>query len=370
MKRPSQRNSGHPWRASPPEPAVSVVLKIFILKPTSLGDVVHALPVLRLLKRHLPASEIYWWIEDGLAPLLQDDPDLAGLIRFHRHRWSSPWRWDELWQSLRLIRAHRFDWVIDLQSLARSGVVAWLANGGLTIGLDDPREGARGLYDIIVPRASPSTHAVDWYLDVLKPLNIPVHWNFTWLPERPRVAQAVREKWQPPAARWIALQPGARWPNKRWPVEHFAQVVAQLASAFPETQFALLGSEADRALGEAIAPAARLRCRNLAGCTSLPEMVEWIRLCEVMLSNDTGPMHVAAALGRPVVALFGPTDPHRTGPYGGQHQVIRHALPCAPCMNDSCHHAKPLECLRAISPGAVAARVAQLLDGPRTRVST
>ena len=94
----------------------------------------------------------------------------------------------------RQIRTHRFDWVIDLQSLMRSGAVAWLANGTFTVGLDDAREGARGFYDVNIPRRSYATHAVDWYLDVLPALNVPVHRNFIWLPERAAAAQAVRDK--------------------------------------------------------------------------------------------------------------------------------------------------------------------------------
>ena len=190
-------------------------MKILILKPSSLGDVVQALPVLRLLKRHLPQSEIYWWLEAGLAPLLLGDPDLAGLIPFERERWRSPMRWPEAWQSLQAIRGHCFDWVIDLQSLVRSGVVAWLANGKLTVGLDDAREGARGFYDIIVPRPSPQTHAVDWYLSVLSALGVPVHWDFEWLPERTAIAAAVREKWPSTGGRWLILQPGARLDSVR-----------------------------------------------------------------------------------------------------------------------------------------------------------
>ena len=143
-----------------------VILKILILKPSSLGDVVQALPVLRLLKRHLPASEIHWWIDSGLAPLLEGDPDLTGVVRFERKRWASLPHWPEMLRSIAGMRAQKFDWVIDLQGLARSGAFAWLANGQLLAGLDEAREGARGFYDIIVPRASFHTHAVDWYLAV------------------------------------------------------------------------------------------------------------------------------------------------------------------------------------------------------------
>jgi lipopolysaccharide heptosyltransferase II len=339
-------------------------LKILILKPSSLGDVFQALPVLRLLKCHLPASEIFWWIDSALAPLIEGDPDLAGVVRFERRRWISPRHWPEMPRSIRWMRAQNFDWIIDLQCLARSGAFAWLANGKFLIGLDEVREGARGFYDVAVRRASFHTHAVDWYLAVLPKLGVPVHNNhFTWLPERPAIAAAVRQKWpdapsstlRPPL--WIALQPGARWENKRWPAEHFAALVRRLASSFPGARFAILGGAGDRPLGEIIARAASERCLNLCGQTSLPEMVEWLRRCDLLVTNDTGPMHAAAALGKPLVALFGPTEPRRTGPYGYLDSVLRVDLPCSPCMKSHCTWEKRGECLKAISPETVFERV-------------
>ena len=341
-------------------------MKVFILKPSSLGDVVQALPVLRLIKRHLPASQIFWWLDSNLVPLLEGDRDLAGIIPFNRQRWTSPFRWGEVWRSVRVIREHRFDWVIDLQSLMRSGVVAWLADGARTVGLDDAREGARGFYDVIVRRPSYHTHAVDWYLGALPLLGVPVDKDFVWLPEQPEVSRAVRDRWHPEGGRWIALQPGARWENKRWPFGHFVTMVKVLAERHADLRFAILGGNADRELGEAISAAAPGRCLDLTGRTSLPEMVEWSRLCELMVTNDTGPMHVAAALGRPVVALFGPTEPRRTGPYGQVDRVLRIDLPCVPCMTDSCNYSRPLECLRGLAPERVVARVEQLLEDRAT----
>jgi heptosyltransferase I len=328
-------------------------LKILILKPSSLGDVVQTLPVLRLLKRHLPASEIFWWIDAQLAPLLEGDPDLTGVVRFERQRWTSPLHWPEALRSIRWLRAQNFDWVIDLQCLARSGAFAWLANGQFLIGLDEVREGARGFYDVAIRRASFHTHAVDWYLAVLPRLGVPVRANFQWLPERPEIAAAVKAKWQTDGAGWIAIQPGARWPNKRWLVENFAGLVRLLAGKFPDVRFALLGDRKDRPLGEIISRAVPERCLNLCGQTSLPEMVEWLRLCRLMVTNDTGPMHVAAALGKPLVALFGPTEPRRTGPYGQLDSVLRIDLPCSPCLKSHCTYEKPNECLNALSPAAV-----------------
>lgn len=338
-------------------------MKILILKPSSLGDVVQALPVLRLLKAHFPASEIYWWIDSGLRSLLEGDPDLAGLFPFERRRWSSPMRWPEMLASIRAMRTLRFDWVIDLQSLARSGLFAWLANGELLIGLDDSREGARGFYDVSVSRPSFFTHAVDWYLEVLRRLHVPVRWNFQWLPERKEVMTSVREKWRSDSARWVVIQPGSRWPNKRWPAESFAELVRRIASDDAALRFAVLGGKEDAEPGRMIAAAEPRRCLDLTGRTTLPEMIEWIRLSELMVTNDTGPMHVAAALGKPVVALFGPTEPRRTGPYGQLNKVLQlSSLPCVPCLKERCAYEKPLECLRGISPELVREEVRRRLS--------
>ena len=337
-------------------------MKILILKPSSLGDVVQALPVLRLLKLKYPHSEIFWWIDSSLAPLLESDPDLAGIVRFERKRWAKPKYWPEMVRSIRWLRAQQFDLVIDLQCLARSATFAWLTRGKFLAGLDEVREGARGFYDLAAPRKNFHTHAVDWYLSVLPPLGVPVHHNFNWLPERPAVAAEVKSKWKTAGTRWIAFQPGARWANKRWPVEKFSELIRLLGEKIPATRFAIIGGKDDQLLGEIISTADPVRCLNLCGKTSLLEMVEWLRLSDLLITNDTGPMHVAAALGKPLVALFGPTEPRRTGPYGQLENVLRLNLPCAPCLKSVCRYFEPEECLRGISPAAVFDRVAAKLS--------
>jgi lipopolysaccharide heptosyltransferase II len=334
-------------------------LKILILKPSSLGDVIHALPVLRLLKAHWPNSRIHWWLDVNLVPLLQRDPDLEGIFPFRRRRWAVPHRWPEIAASIRSMRRHRFDLVIDLQGLARSSFFGWLANAPLTVGLDNlregGREGARAMYDLTPPRASPLTHAVDRYLAVLPLLRVPVHWDFQWLPPRPLAARRVRDTWASDdgQTRWIVLLPGGRWDNKRWPASHFADLAKRLGE-LPQTRLVVLGSKEERPLGQTIAAALPGRCLNLAGLTSLDEMIEWIRLSRLTITNDTGPMHVAAALHRPVIALFGPTNPWNTGPYGQLQNVIRDTgLPCVPCQKSRCAYREPLACLLAIQPAAV-----------------
>ena len=328
---------------------------------------IQALPVLRLLKLHFRDTEIFWWIDTALAPLIEGDPDLTGVVRFERKRWAKPQHWPEMLRSIRWLRAQHFDLVIDLQCLLRSATFAWLANGKKLIGLDEVREGARGFYDLAAPRASFHTHAVDWYLSVLPLLGVPVHKNFTWLPERPEIAAEVNRKWPDHFSssflhpRWIALQPGARWENKRWPAKYFAELVRALAQKFPEVRFAILGGKDDQSLGEIIFQAAPERCLNLCGATSLPEMIEWVRRCDLMVTNDTGPMHVAAAMGKPLVALFGPTAPERTGPYGQLANVLHLELPCSPCLSSHCTFEKTEECLRALAPALVFDRVQKLL---------
>jgi lipopolysaccharide heptosyltransferase II len=327
--------------------------------------VVHALPVLRLLKCHLPQSHIFWWVDTGLTELLEGDPDLEGVIPFDRRRWAAPRHWGELLSSLQAVRARRFDWAIDLQGLARSGLFAWLANARLTIGLDNAgngsREGARAFYDLTPPRPAINTHAVDRYLAVLPLLGVPVHTNFQWLPERPAVAAQIGRKWNPGAGPWIVLLPGARWDNKRWPVGHFVDLVRRMR-VFNDLSFVILGGNADQPLGQIIADANPGRCLNLAGHTSLWEMIEWVRRSRLVISNDTGPMHVAAALGKPLIALFGPTNPRNTGPYRQLNSVLQlDSLPCVPCMKSRCHYAVPMACLNNLTVAGVFDRVREEL---------
>jgi lipopolysaccharide heptosyltransferase II len=227
----------------------------------------------------------------------------------------------------------------------------------LTVGLDNPREGsregARALYDLTPPRAPARQHAVERYLAVLPLLNVPVRWDFDWLPPRPEIAAQVEQQWRPAGARWVALLPGGRWDNKRWPAPYWVELVKLLGQA-PDLKFVILGSQDEQPLGRIIAEAAPERCLNLAGRTSLAEMIECVRLSHLVITNDTGPMHAAAALGRPVIALFGPTNPWSTGPYRQPGNVLQNSsLACVPCMSQRCAYREPLACLLAITPQSV-----------------
>ena len=145
-------------------------------------------------------------------------------------------------------------------------------------------------------------------------------------------------------------------------MEHFAELVRKLAATHAGFRFAILGSKEDQEFGAAIARADTGRCLDLTGKISLTEMVEWIRSSELMISNDTGPMHVAAALNKPLVAIFGPIEPRRTGPYRQLDSVVKTQLPCVPCMKPYCTYSKPLECMRALSPELIFSRAQHQLQ--------
>lgn len=342
-------------------------MKILILKPSSLGDVVHALPVLRHLKRWRPEAEAHWWISKEFAGLLEGDPDIAGLTLFDRSAWSSPTKCLQLARSILGLRARRFDLAIDLQGLARSGLVGWLARAERFVGVLDRREHAHMLYDLAVPRPSETTHAVDWYLAVLRALQIPVEGPIQWLATRAPLREHLRREHPDFGGRHLFLVPGARWDNKRWPVERFKELAALLARRPGFDKLVVLGGPGDAPLGASIRSAAPERVLDLTGRTSLLEMIEWLRDAAAVVTNDTGPMHIAAAHGVPVVSLFGPTRPERTGPHGQTDLALTHPIPCAPCMRATCRNPTPLECLWGIGAARVAETVSARLVAAERR---
>ena len=333
-------------------------MKLLILKPSSLGDVIHALPVLRLIKRQRPHWQVHWWIAQSLAPLLQNDPDLAAVHPFHRRGWGTPIGLARGVRQLGQLHRERFDVVLDLQGLARSAAFSWIARAGLTIGLHQHREGAVAAYDVAVERPNPNSHAVDWCRAVLPHLGLENNDDFEWMPRR---KNPLPEDCKP-GQRWIAMCPGARWDNKRWPMESFETLTRQLLMEQGDLRVVVLGGKEDAALGARLG-AVGARCLDKTGQTTLPEMVEWIRASEAMVTNDTGPMHVAAALGKPVVALFGPTDPRRTGPYHARGSVLQTtAMECVPCLSRNCTATRERDCLRTITVAEVAEAVRKVLN--------
>jgi heptosyltransferase I len=323
--------------------------RILVIKPSAIGDIVHALPVLNLLRRQWPAAQISWLVSSACASLLEGHPQIDELIRFERRRFGKGWRKPSaalgLFHFTRELRARQFDLVIDLQGLFRSGWLAWKTGAPIRIGPSEARELGWIFYTHHVATGFPQGHAVDRYLKIADALGLgrePVEFVFATSDSDRQSAADLLE----PGKRFAILLPGANWKSKRWPAEHFAALVAPLRDRLG-LESVIVGAAGDRALAAQISGSI-----DLTGRTNLRQLVALMERAELVIGNDTGPLHIAAALGRPMVALYGPTNPDYTGPYGHLESVLRHPIACSPYLSSRCrysHHG----CLREIQPDRV-----------------
>ncbi len=311
--------------------------RILLIKLSSLGDVIHTLPTLEAVRSLYPRGHITWLVEDTNAPVLAGHPALDEVWPVPRPRLGNG-RFLEhvsaLIQAARRLREEPFDLVIDLQGLLKSAIWVALARGAQKVGYNHTREFSYlALTERLTP-FDPEAHAVWRYLNVARHLGAPA------TPPRFRLGLNLSEDLsrllptetgQPLAV----LHPGARWPTKLWPTAHWARLADWIARK-KGFQVIITGSPGDQDLAAEIVAQAGATLINLAGRTSLAELAALLKQARLAVTTDTGPMHLAAALGTPVVALFGPTAPWRTGPMGLGHEVVRLALPCSPCFRRQC----------------------------------
>jgi heptosyltransferase I len=323
--------------------------RVLIVKPSAIGDVVHTLPILELLRRRWPGAHIAWLVTPVCAGLVEGHPLLNEVIRFDRRLFARFWRpgvMRALWQFLRGLRRRRFDLVIDFQGLLRSGVMTWATRAPHRVGFANARELAWLFYNHRVPVGTMEQHAIDRYLKLAAAVGCetqPLRFVFPVTDaDRSRVAELLGG-----VPEYAVLLPGTNWATKRWPVEHFASLVRPLRERFGLASV-VAGGPGDAELGQAIPGA-----MNLAGRTTLRELVALLEGASLVVANDSGPMHIAAALGRPLVTPFGPTNPIRTGPYGRMDSVVRMELPCSPCYSRRCRNPVQLQCLRELDPQRV-----------------
>lgn len=327
--------------------------RILIVKLSSLGDLFHALPAVRGLKQGLEA-EVDWVTHSGYVDLVRCFDDVSRAIPFHRNAF-----FRNMGSFLRDLRRDRYDIVVDLQGLLKSAIVCKLARGDAAIGPGFAREGARFLYDGLAGKPDRTRHAVEQNMDVLPYLGLarpepafPVHFP-------PLAADRLQALGPRPRPR-VALIPCSRWTSKNWPAESFVAIGRRLRERH-QARIVLLGGPEDVSVCAAIADGIGAGALDLAGKTSLVEMGSVLREMDVAIGNDSGPAHLAVAAGTPTLALFGPTDPARTGAYGALHRNIRADLTCAGCYARSCP--KPgLPCMAGISVDQVLQTASRLLD--------
>jgi lipopolysaccharide heptosyltransferase I len=311
-------------------------LKILIVKPSSLGDIVHSLPFLCSLHARYPDAAIHWVVAEGNEGALQRHPMIAKLWIIRKDRWkkigSVKETIGELSGLANALRRERFDLVVDLQGLLRSGMISGATGCQVRVGLSDSREGSDFFYTHKVD-AGGGLHAVERYLRVAQALGCDttnVSFPLPPLRESPGIAKLKEE-----LGEYVVMIPGARWRTKRWPAERFGELASRL-----RLRSVVIGSGADTETAETLVAVSGGRAVSVAGMTTLGELFSVIRGAKFVITNDSGPMHIAAACGRPVVAIFGPTDPDLTGPYGSGHIIVRKAADCSPCRMKKCHDMK------------------------------
>lgn len=342
---------------------------ILIVKLSAIGDVVHALAFLQVLRGRFPRARIDWLVEEAAQPLIEGHPAIDKVLLCRRKSWErtlkhrpgslGPLR--EVWVFLRELRSFEYDLVVDLQGLLKSGVLVGLSRGKRKIGMTGSREGA-GLF--LNERAIPvnyEEHAVDRYLRVAEYLGCRTDlWD-----GRIPFTEAERRSVDMMLARagvgeepLVAINPVARWQTKLWDPERFADLAGRMRKELG-CRVVFTGGATDRPVIHDICRMMEGFPLNLAGRTTLKELACLYTRCRLLITTDTGPMHMAVAMGRPVVALFGPTAPWRTGPYGKGHRVIRSGVECSPCFKKRCSH---MTCMKEIGVGDVFNGIREIVE--------
>jgi 3-deoxy-D-manno-octulosonic-acid transferase/heptosyltransferase-1 len=341
-------------------------MNILIVKLSAIGDVIHTLPSLTALRKLYPEAHITWVVEEAAAGLVKNHPLLNAVLISRRKSWIKYLRKGEFSRPLREMRAflrelrkRPYDLVIDFHGLLKSAVIVLLSGGKRKLGYNSLQELSGLFYNEKIPEDM-HKHAVDRYLDFPRFLGAKIAKAQFILPSdnsaQARI-QSLLEKYHLENKKFIAVNPVAYWETKLWDDEKFAGL-ADLIKTKLNMEVVFTGSEKESI--EKITTRMQAKAVNLAGETTLPELAYLYQKALLLVTTDSGPMHLAAAVGTPVVALFGPTDPQRTGPYGDGHIIIRSDLPCSPCLRKECPTTK---CMQDILPEQVLAAIKERLRG-------
>jgi len=332
--------------------------KILLIKLSAMGDVVQTIPLLNKLRRRYPKARIDWLVTPPTDELLRDNPAITNVVEFLRAAWSAPSQLTPFVSSARLIavlRSAQYDLVLDLQGQLRSAVFAFASGAPVRIGFDKPRagrwtasprkildeakkhawqgarEGSWLAYTHHIALPTLDMHPVERYLCVGPMLGLDdgaPDFSFPIPPEAATRIDALLDYYGAAKARLIAIAPGTNWETKQWRADAFAETARHFLGK--SCAVALIGSDHERAVCEDVARLAP-GAINFAGETTLSELAALLRRASVCVTNDSGPVHLAVALDRAVVSIFGPTDPVLAGPYSRDNAVLRAQLPCSPC---------------------------------------
>ena len=339
--------------------------RIGLIKPSALGDIVHSLPVLTALRRRFPSAHITWIVNRAYEPILQGHPHLDAILPFDRGALRrGVWSGVRAFLSfLATMRRQRFDLVLDLQGLLRTGLMTAATGAHRRVGLATAREGATWFYTDRIPVPDfHQTHAVDRYWLVAEALGGDGSRAFH-VPLQETARSWAADVLQPLARPWIAVGPGSRWLTKRWPPEHFAALARRAQARFGGT-VVLVGTPDEAPLSTAVRQELVGPALDLTGSTSLPQLAALLARVDVMTANDTGPLHLAAALGRPVVAPYTCTKVVRTGPYGSNGLAVESRVWCQGSYLKRCPR---MECMTELTPDRLWPLLCEVLQSWESR---
>ncbi len=345
----------------PRPPPLPEAPRVLVVRTGAIGDVVNALVFAAALRDARPRAHIGWVAHPLVAPLLSRNPAVDTV-----HIWPRGGGVAGVWRLVREVRASRYELAVDLQRLQKSALVARLSGAPRVLGYDRGRtkEASHVWTRERVAPGDPRAHMVDQYLEFARHLGVPAEAPRWPLPPLEGARERALALLAPLAgAPFVALNLGASKPPNRWPPAHFAGLADLLAqqdgAAGRAPAIVLTGGPGDRAAADEVLGATTAVTLDLVGRTGLLELAAVLEEAALVVSGDTGPMHVAAAVGATVVALFGPADAQRTGPYGPRHRVLRE-----PAWDGV---ARPEARMAALTPRVVAEAVRALLGEPLFR---
>ena len=330
---------------------------ILIVKPSALGDVIQATCVLPVLKGAFPGVRISWLVFEHNSEIVRGHPLVDQVLAVRRRGIG----FTALPDLIRSLRTPGFDAVIDLQGLLRSAVLTRLTGCGRRIGFADGREQSPLFYTEKYELPRHSMHAVDRYLALCQRLGagVPAEPVFP-IPvrdvHRARVSGLLGDFGE--GRPLVVVNPTAKWQSKRWPAASFA-AVADILCRQCNAGVVLVGGPSETAIVSEVAALMTHPFLDLSGRISIMELAALLERADLFLGNDSGPMHLASATRTPTVALFGPTDPRRTGPYNPKARVVNARLDCMPCFRRSCERPR---CMEELLPQAVARVCAEILS--------
>ncbi|MEW5910110.1 MAG: glycosyltransferase family 9 protein [Thermodesulfobacteriota bacterium] len=338
-------------------------MKILIVKLSAIGDVIHTLPALNAIRSYYPHSQITWLVEEAASELLIGHPALDRVLISRRKAWIYGPRsgkpagyFKEIRDFFNALRDTRYDLILDFQSLLKSGILISLSRGRRKAGFDKGMEHMEYSHLFLnerIPPVSMEHHALIRNLMMLDALGVrseKIEYRISVDPETQfQVDRMLSDRGITPGSPMVAINPGAKWKTKLWHPDRFSKLADALAGRRLGT-VVFTGSREDSRLIREIRSDMKEDAVDLSGQTGLKSLAGVYRQSRFLISTDTGPMHLAAALGIPVIALFGPTAPWRTGPFGEGHRILRSGLPCSPCFKRECDS---IRCMDAISTESV-----------------